>query len=277
MSSFKNSLSATVLLLAFGIAAGASATTPTPTVDVLYGCLTPKNGNLTRISNTAPTCPRNSTLITWSAKGEKGDQGEQGPIGLTGAKGDTGLQGPQGEQGLQGLTGDQGPKGDTGLQGLMGIQGPQGEQGLQGLTGAQGPKGDQGIQGSKGDTGAPGAQGPVGPSNLYVFTGTVTQCGYYSAGEVMASMTLPAGSYLVDVFSTYYANYSPVPVPSISTPDKSVPLIELVGGNWGKVMGYTYVTLTETGTISIKCGDRASYGLQRFTALKVGEINPITN
>ncbi|MBU6144624.1 MAG: hypothetical protein KGQ56_04050 [Acidobacteria bacterium] len=111
------SFSAVVLLIAFGVVAGASATTPSPSGDVLYGCITPKNGNLTRISSTPPTCPANASLMTWGARGAQGPIGAQGPVGPQGAKGD------KGETGLPGLMGNQGPRGDKGEIGPVGPQG----------------------------------------------------------------------------------------------------------------------------------------------------------
>lgn len=244
---FRKTLPTVVLFTGFGLVASAAATSPNLNADVLYGCVTPVNGNLTKVSITPPTCPRKSSLITWGARGSQGPAGIQGP---------TGAQGPAGIQGIQGLTG---PAGAVGNQGLQGEVGPKGERGEAGIQGDVGP------------------QGAAGPSDLYVFSGTLASCGHYSAGQAMASMTLPAGSYIIDVFTTYYANYSPIPVPTISSPGKTIPLVELAGGNWGKAMGSMPVTLSETGTISVNCGDRAGYSLQRFTALKVGQINLATN
>ena len=257
MSNIKNSLPAALLLLAFGLTAGASATTPTSTVDVLYGCLTPKNGNLTRISNTAPTCPRNATLITWSAKGEKGEtglRGEQGPIGLTGVMGERGPQGLQGEPGLQGLIGEQGPKGDQGIQGI---------------------KGDTGDQGN---TGPAGLQGVPGPSDLFLFSGNPNyQC---SMSSPLASMTLPPGSYLVEAklashFYRYWSNLF-ISTPSGNTWMKS-------GDYWGSSQtsaeATVAFTLTNEATVSILCDSNGLDGniwIDHFTAIRVGELHRLS-
>ena len=132
----KKSLPTVVLFIGFGLVASAGAATPNLNSDVLYGCVTPRNGNLTRISTTPPTCPANTSMITWGARGA------QGPIGAQGA---TGSQGPKGD------------KGDVGLQGLMGLPGPIGP------TGPQGIQGEIGERGATGDSGATGIQGPMGP------------------------------------------------------------------------------------------------------------------
>jgi hypothetical protein len=79
-----------------------------------------------------------------------------------------------------------GPIGPVGPQGIQGVQGPQG---LQGATGATGPRGQQGPQGSS------GAQGPAGMSDTYVDRDLFTELG--SGGAVVASVNVPAGSYLI--------------------------------------------------------------------------------
>jgi hypothetical protein len=94
----------------------------------------------------------------------------------------------------------------------------------------------------------------------------------------MASMTLPAGSYIIDVFTTYYTYSTPLTLPTISAPNQSSSLNDLDGNySFGRAMGNMNVTLEEAGTISLKCGGRASFGLQRFTAQKVGQIHLIQN
>jgi len=258
----KTSLHTVVLFVGFGLVASAAATSPNLNADVLYGCVTPVNGNLTRVSTTPPTCPKNTSLITWGAKGAQGNVGAQGPVGLQGIKGDkgdTGSQGPEGQQGVQGL------QGFTGMTGATGDQGPQGEIGSKGEQGDTGPKGDVGPQGA------------AGSSDLYVFSGVVAQC-TDSPGDVMATMTLPAGSYIVDVFTTYYTYSTPLTLPTISAANRNASLIDLDGAyNYGRAMGNMNVTLDEPGAISLRCGGRASFGLQRFTAQKVGQIHLTQN
>lgn len=189
----KTSLPTIVLFIGFGLVASSAATSPNLNADVLYGCVTPVNGNLTRVSTTPPTCPKNTSLITWGAKGAQGNAGAQGPAGIQGIKGDkgdTGSQGPEGQQGVQGL------QGFTGMTGATGDQGPQGEIGSKGEQGDTGPKGDAGPQGA------------AGPSDLYVFSGTANyQC---SMSSPLASMTLPAGSYRVEakLASWFYRNWA---------------------------------------------------------------------
>jgi hypothetical protein len=248
----RRSIPTVVLFVGFGLVASAAASSPTTSPEVLYGCVTPVYGNLTKVGIKPPKCPRNSPMISW------GSQGPAGPQGITGAAG------PKGETGLQG------PVGQQGIQGLQGLTGPQGSTGDQGIQGEVGPKGDQGETGPKGD---------AGPSDLYVFSGVVEQCGDNSAGNIMASMTLPAGSYWIDFFSYYSANYSPVTPPFLSLPNRNVWLSagDYYGSAATSVSGSTFATLSESATISIRCNARANYYLQKFTALKVADIHQLTN
>jgi len=259
----KKSLPTVVLFIGFGLVASAGATTPSFNSDVLYACVTPVNKNLTRVSTTQPTCPANSTLITWGARGAQGNVGAQGPAGDQGPKGDTG------ETGLQGLMGIQGPKGDTGLQGLMGIAGP---------TGPEGPQGVQGESGAQGDAGVPGPQGLAGPSDLYVFSGTPNyQC---SMSSPLASMTLPAGSYRVEakLASWFYRNWATLFIASPSGNTWLKP-----GDYWGSSQtsaeGTTFVTLKNEATVSVICDSNGldnNIWIDHFTALRVGELHKVT-
>jgi hypothetical protein len=78
------------------------------------------------------------------------------------------------------------------------LTGPTGPAGAKGATGSQGSKGDTGSRGEKGERGEKGLEGPIGPSDLYVATGSFqTITGGASARTVVDSVTVPAGSYLV--------------------------------------------------------------------------------
>jgi hypothetical protein len=93
--------------------------------------------------------------------------------------------------------GTQGPQGIQGIQGVQGQTGPQGSQGPQGSLGPQGSQGPQGTQGPAG-VGSTGAQGPAGISDVYVAR-LVSTGGFNlgNAGLDVASLTVPAGSYLI--------------------------------------------------------------------------------
>ena len=87
------------------------------------------------------------------------------------------------------------PAGAPGPQGLKGEPGAAGSIGPTGDTGPQGQKGDIGAQGLKGDT------GPVGPSNGYSVAKSTTLVESTSNQEI-ASLTLPAGDYIVTTSGT---------------------------------------------------------------------------
>jgi hypothetical protein len=73
-----------------------------------------------------------------------------------------------------------------------------GPSGPRGATGAQGPKGATGAQGPKGATGAQGPAGPQGPSNGYSsYTVGAVGIPNDNAAHIVASLTVPAGSYMV--------------------------------------------------------------------------------
>jgi hypothetical protein len=73
-----------------------------------------------------------------------------------------------------------------------------GPRGPKGATGAQGPKGTTGAAGPKGATGAQGPAGPQGPSNGYSsYTTGAAGIPNDNAAHIVASLTVPAGSYMV--------------------------------------------------------------------------------
>ena len=96
-------------------------------------------------------------------------------------------------------TGPAGPAGPAGPQGDPGPAGPTGEIGATGPKGATGPAGPQGAKGDAGATGPAGAQGPTGPSDAYsaLSSSVMVASADYSAPTVIASLSLPAGSYAI--------------------------------------------------------------------------------
>ena len=166
------------------------------------------------------------------------------------------------------------PKGTTPISWNM--VGPKGDQGIQGLQGIQG------VQGLKGDDGAQGLQGPIGetgPSDLYTFTGTVNRCEYGERGKLMAALSVPAGSYLVDVFGAlyWYPNFDGAPY--VSAQSKDFDLTE-VGPSlyaWNKFTGSFVVTLSDSDQITLRCGGFGAFRIERFTALKIGSVHKLTN
>jgi hypothetical protein len=79
-----------------------------------------------------------------------------------------------------------------------GPQGPQGPQGPVGPAGPQGPQGLQGLQGATGATGATGPAGASGTSTAYVARQTGSYRTVTTAGTLLLSKTVPAGSYVIN-------------------------------------------------------------------------------
>lgn len=66
-------------------------------------------------------------------------------------------------------------------------------------TGPQGPQGPQGIIGPDGPEGPEGAQGPAGPSDGYAVSDSGNPTNFATPNDAIpVSLTLPAGSYLID-------------------------------------------------------------------------------
>jgi len=112
-------------IFAFGIPAGASASTITICIN--------KAG---KIQGTKGACTSKQTAITWQSVGPTGPQGPQGPQGPTGPAGPVGATGAAGVAGAQGPTGPAGPVGATG---------PTGAQGSAGAAGADGAAGTNAV------------------------------------------------------------------------------------------------------------------------------------
>jgi hypothetical protein len=93
---------------------------------------------------------------------------------------------------IGGRVGPRGPQGPAGPQGERGPQGAPGSPGAQGATGAQGAEGQRGATGAQG---VPGPTGAAGPSDIFTTTGTTGAT--TGTHATRASLTLPAGSYLV--------------------------------------------------------------------------------
>jgi hypothetical protein len=88
----------------------------------------------------------------------------------------------------------------TGPQGPQGIQGAQGVQGVPGSDGAPGDAGPVGPAGATGATGSTGPAGPPGPATYAaVYFTKGASGGLHEAGvyHVIASLTVPPGSYLI--------------------------------------------------------------------------------
>ncbi len=141
------------------------------------------------------------------AAGAAGDVGPSGIQGLQGLQGDPGKQGDRGEVGAAGLTGERGETGEQGKAGNPGETGERGETGEQGKagnpgeTGERGETGEQGKAGNPGETGErgeTGEQGKAGVSNGYFFTSGPAFDEWDGGEQLLATLTLPAGNYIID-------------------------------------------------------------------------------
>ena len=88
------------------------------------------------------------------------------------------------------------------------------QRGLPGPRGKQGPQGAPGPQGLPGDVGNPGPQGPIGPSDG--FSVALRDDTFSDVPVVLATLTLPAGTYLVDAAAYLSLDQSGGPFDTVS-------------------------------------------------------------
>ncbi len=72
--------SAAILLITAGASYSVGVSTA-PAIDntkPFYACVTPVNGNITRVSNVQKACPKGTVPISWNSVGPKGDKGDPG-------------------------------------------------------------------------------------------------------------------------------------------------------------------------------------------------------
>lgn len=143
----------------------------------IFSCVTVATGDL-RIVNADDTCVIGEERLVWNQRGLPGPRGRQGP------------KGPQG------------------------AQGPQGSQGVPGATGAQGAPGPQGLPGNVGNPGPVGPQGPIGPSDGY--SAALSDDTFGDSPVVLATLSLPAGTYLVDAAAYLSLEQSGGPFDTVS-------------------------------------------------------------
>ncbi|HEY7396813.1 MAG TPA: hypothetical protein VH538_00810 [Gaiellaceae bacterium] len=150
-------------------------------------------------------------------------------------------------------------------------------------------QGPRGLQGAKGVPGPQGPVGPAGPSDVYV--GDSGQGGLFGDGttayRTIATMTLPAGSYLFQA-SALVENYSDVGQPlvvrcQIVAPGVTGPVVpQLLAGRtktdpvFTDRMPMITAGTTTGGTASVQCAipeDRTGYVYSFFYATKVSTIH----
>ena len=177
---YANVMATIAVFLAFGGGAYAATTLPSNSVgtkQLMKEAVTPG-----KLSDAAK-----STLT--------GATGPTGPVGQAGLRGVQGLVGKQGDAGRQGLPGKQG---EPGVPGKQGDTGEQGDPGIQGEPGEKGEPGIQGEPGEPGEKGEAGIQGERGPSNGYFFTSGPAFDEWDGGEQLLATLALPAGSYIID-------------------------------------------------------------------------------
>lgn len=143
----------------------------------IFSCVSVDTGDL-RIVNSDDTCAAGEERLVWNQRG---------------------LPGPRGRQGERGVQGAPGP------QGVPGVTGPQG---------APGPQGVPGPQGLPGEVGNPGPQGPIGPSDG--FSVALADDTFGDVPVVLATLTLPAGTYLIDAAAYLALEQSGGPFDTVS-------------------------------------------------------------
>jgi hypothetical protein len=146
----------------------------------IFSCVTVDTGEL-RIINADDTCAAGEERLAWNQRGIPGPRGKQGPRGASG---------PQG------------------------AQGPQGPQGPAGISGPTGPQGPQGLPGNVGNPGPEGPQGPIGPSDG--FSVGLSDDTFADVPVVLARLTLPAGTYLIDAAAYLSLEQSGGPFDTVS-------------------------------------------------------------
>jgi hypothetical protein len=257
---------------------------------VIHGCIKKSSGVLRVIDpSKGNRCHKNEVAIEFNREGPSGAAGapgNTGPAGTTGTganglKGDTGAtgsQGPKGDKGdtgaigaagTTGATGSQGPKGDkgdtgaTGAAGATGATGSQGPKGDTGATGAAGATGATGSQGPKGDTGATGPQGPAGISSVQQVPFPGTPLTVPDTDTTVASLSLPAGNYLISVTGDAVAFTNATASLTCSFTPGTVAYrpngIDLDGSTKG-ISATGVVTLASSGSVTFSCNYSAAAG-----------------
>lgn len=156
---------------------------------------------------------------------------------------------------------------------LIGPQGPAGPQGPTGATGATGPAGPSGPTGPQGPAGANG----VG----HAWTGGGTFMNINNSQVTLASVTVPAGSYLIfaEAFAANLDGSDQNALCKLTTPDGDVDSFSysLTGGGIGDTVEAplqgTALNVPDNSTISVSCGTFNGDGLAKLTAIAVNAIN----
>ena len=206
----------------------------------IFSCVTVSTGEM-RIVNADDTCTTGEERLVWNQRG---------------------IRGPRGKQGVPGRIGPPGPAG------RIGPPGPQG---------APGPQGPPGIPGDVGNPGPEGPQGPIGPSDGYSVA--LSDDTFSDSPVVLARLTLPAGTYLVDAAAYLSLDVSGGPFDTVSCG------INGPGSTYATVSAFGQVTfplatsleiLEPEGEVTVECVKGQSGSAQAtgtLNAVKVGTLH----
>lgn len=162
-----------------------------------------------------------------------------------------------------------------------GSTGSRGPRGPVGPVGPAGVSGSNGSAGATGATGAAGATGPAGPSNGYI--DEAPQSSLDATHKVIATLTLPAGKYLVSAKviiqrggvggeTDCYIRLDGVQIDSFYNVLAAAPNPGYVGG----LAGLSSIDTTATSTVTLTCKDSATTGIAAapvLSAIKVASLN----
>lgn len=157
------------------------------------------------------------------------------------------------------------------------------------LIGPQGPAGPQGPTGATGPTGPAGPTGPTGPQGsagangvAHAWTGSGSSGVINNTQVTLASVTVPAGSYLIFAEATLGSGDTSTQLGNckLTTPDGDVDtyLVSFTGdfGNQNELvtpLQGTALNVPDNSTFSVSCGTFNGSGTAKLTAIAVNAIN----
>jgi hypothetical protein len=161
--------------------------------------------------------------------------------------------------------------------------------GAKGAVGAPGAQGKQGPQGVPGVVGGEGKQGPIGPSNAYTASNTGFTVLKFPEEPTLASVAVPAGSYVVSAKAQAINETTERQLVSCSlgndvneVADQSSATVEPISGtHWDgreTVAVQVDATLATAGDWRLKCSSSANAGTVKvdeaqISATQVGTLS----
>lgn len=156
--------------------------------------------------------------------------------------------------------------------------GPAGPQGPTGPTGPQGATGPQGVPGPQGATGPQGVAGPPGTngtSNLYISEKEGYPIRDIRTPEVLNSLNLPAGSYLVTATITVFNGDEDLQtLDCVLDQTGRVEHLRMFGGTNGQITITTSLIVSGASAVTLTCGGFHIVPARTvITAIPVGTIS----